>query len=139
MHARGRERPGSHLGVDITMTEQNDTYTRFMETLDTINSALDEHGDKPVFKQMLEGADKALAGRKFGVAVYKENPKEPHDYFTLRFNNRKFELDSRGKDAPDIDWKVSTDYLQDVSGNPDKYIKNPLLLDVDWIKSRLAA
>jgi hypothetical protein len=38
-------------------------------------------------------------------------------------------------DDPDIDWKVSRDYLRKVSSNPDQYIDNPARLDVDWLTS----
>jgi hypothetical protein len=52
-------------------------------------------------------------------------------------HNSKLQLASHGKDAPDIDWKVSMDYLRDINQNPKKYIEDPWKLDVEWLKNRL--
>jgi hypothetical protein len=119
--------------------QQKDTYTVFMDTVDVINRALAEQSETPVLKQILEAAGKAAEGREFGVAVYKDDSSNPHDYFTTRFNNGKVELSSRGKASPDVDWKVSEDYLRKVSANPQNYVDNPAKLDIDWLKSRLSA
>jgi hypothetical protein len=116
-----------------------DTYDLFMGTVDVINEALEEHADTPVLKNVLSLADKVASGKQFGVAVYKDNPDKPFDYFTVRMNNKKVELAARGKESPDIAWKVSQDYLADVCEDPQAYIDNPAKLDLDWLKSRLAA
>jgi hypothetical protein len=120
----------------MTQTDNADTYDLFMSTVDVFNRAIERHGDKPVIRQVVAGADKALSGQRLGVAVYKDDADTPFDYFTLAYNNGKFELASRGKDAPDIAWKVSQDYLKKVANNPEDYEKNPAKLDFDWIKSR---
>jgi len=116
---------------------KQDTYQLFLGSLDVINNAMEKYRDKPVIKDILSLVDNQTAGRKFGVAVYKNDPSEPFDYFTIRLHNQQLELVSRGKDAPDIDWKVSMDYLEDINENPDDYISNPLKLDIDWLKHRL--
>ena len=119
------------------MAEQKtDTYTAFMDTVDVVNSAVIQHRDKPVIRQLLAAADKTLDGKRFGVAVYRGDADTPHDYFTLAYRQGKLELASRGKDKPDIAWKVSQDYLREVSSNPQAYIDNPARLDLDWLKSR---
>lgn len=114
-----------------------DSYDLFLGALDVMNEALENLRDKPLIKEIVSLMDKQAAGRKFGVAVYAEDPDTPHDYFTIRNHNGKLELVSRGKDAPDIDWKTSTDYLRDVNENPQAYIDNPLKLDIEWLKHRL--
>ena len=115
------------------------TYELFMGTVDVINEAIEENADKPVMKNVIKLADKAAAGRKMGVAVYKEDPEKPFDYFTVRLQDKKVQLAARGKDSPDIAWKVSQHYLMDVCDNPRRYIENPYRLDLDWLKSRIAA
>ena len=115
----------------------NDSYALFLGALEVINDALVSLRDKPLIKDIVSMMDKQAAGRKFGVAVYSSDPDAPHDYYTIRANNQRLELVSRGKDAPDIDWKVSTDYLRDINENPQKYIDKPLKLDIDWLKHRL--
>jgi len=122
------------------MSEQavsSDTYDLFMGTLDVVNQALKEHADTPVIGEILSAAGKFSEGKRLGVAVYKTDPDEPFDYFTLRIANGKVELDSRGKGDPDIAWRVSQDYLRKVNENPQDYVDNPAKLDLDWLKSRL--
>ncbi|MEE4661947.1 MAG: hypothetical protein V2J89_15870 [Halieaceae bacterium] len=121
------------------MSNDEDSYSLFMNALDVTNEAIDKHRDTPVIKQLFSGAEKVLAGRSLGVAVYKTKPDAPYDYFTVRYNNGKFELEERGKGDTDIAWRVSQEYLQDINDNPARYVDNPLLLDTDWIKTRLAA
>ena len=112
------------------------TYEAFMGTVDAVNAAISEHSDKPLIGGVLDAAKKHLDGERLGVAVYKDNPDEPFDYFTVQFNKGKLELKARGKDAPSIDWKVSENYLNAVSDDPESYVANPAKLDFDWIKTR---
>jgi len=118
--------------------ESHDSYDMFMGALDVLNQSLENFRDKPVLKEILSLIDDQSAGRKFGVAIYAEDPEKPFDYYTIRLHNKRFEIVSRGKDAPDIDWKVSTDYLEDINSNSGDYIKNPLKFDLDWLKHRLS-
>jgi len=120
-----------------TEDTSNDSYALFMGALDVINRALSELREKPLIKDIMSLLDKQAAGRKLGVAVYESDPDSPHDYYTIRPNNQRLELVARGKDTPDIDWKVSMDYLRDINDNPQAYIDKPLKLDIDWLKRRL--
>lgn len=117
----------------------NDTYDLFMGTVDVINQALKEHSDGRVFGSVVSLTEKLSSGKQFGVAVYKKDADQPHDYFTVRFNRGKVELAARGKESPDIAWKVSQDYLKQVCEEPQTYIDNPARLDVDWLVSRVQA
>jgi hypothetical protein len=119
-------------------TAEKDTYELFMGAMDVSNRALETVRDKPVLSDLLELMEKQASGRQFGVAVYKDDPTTPHDYFTVRVQNHRIQLVSHGKDAPDIDWKVSEEYLRDVTDNPDSYVENPLKLDLDWLRHRLS-
>lgn len=118
--------------------ESHDSYDMFLGALDVLNKSMDNFRDKPVLKDLLALVDGQTAGRKFGVAVYADDPEKPFDYYTIRLHNKRFEMVSRGKDAPDIDWKVSTEFLQDINDNPQDYISNPLKFDLDWLKHRLS-
>jgi len=115
----------------------NDSYGLFMEALDVVNTAISEHKDGQLMGGLLSAAEKAIGGKHLGVAVYRDDPDTPFDYFTLRFTNGRFELLARGKDAPEIAWKVSQDYLRDLVDNPRDYIDNPARLDLDWLRDRL--
>lgn len=109
----------------------------FTSALNTTNAALEKHADRTPFKQILAAADRVLADHKLGIAVYADDPEHPHDYFTVRYSNGSFELVSHGKDDPDVAASVSLDYLEEVAQNPQRYIDNPLKLDLDWLTSRL--
>lgn len=127
----------SHEQTGSNEQTSKDSYDLFLGALDVINEALDNLRDKPLIKDIVKLMDRQAAGRKFGVAVYADDPQTPHDYFTIRDHNGRLELVSRGKDAPDIDWKTSVDYLKDINENPRSYIDNPVKLDIEWLKHRL--
>jgi hypothetical protein len=115
----------------------NDSYDLFMGALDVTNDALDKLRDKPLVKDLVALMDSHAEGKKFGVAVYDHDSSTPHDYYTLRIHNRSIQLAARGKEAPEIDWKVPTDYLQKINDDPQAFIDNPLKLDLEWLKHRL--
>lgn len=114
-----------------------DPYDLFMGYLDVVNEALDEHDDTPVVGDVLSLMKKIGDGKKYGAAIYKSDPQEPFDYFTVRLSDGKVELDSRGKGDPDIDFRVAQDFLVDVNKHPKDYVDNPAKLNIDWLKSRL--
>lgn len=116
-----------------------DPYELFMGYLDVVNKSLYEHESTPVVGNLLSLMKKIGEGKKFGAAIYKTDPNEPFDYFTVRMSGGKVELDSRGKDDPDIDFKVAQDFLVEVNEHPREYVNNPAKLDLDWLKSRLVA
>lgn len=117
------------------MSQPDDT-ALFTRALNTMNAALADNADRMPFKQILSVADKAAGDRPIGVAVYKDDPGTPHDYFTIKFSEGAFELLSHGKQDPDIAWKVSVEYLEKLGDNPERYIEDPFKLDLDWLKSR---
>jgi hypothetical protein len=114
-----------------------DIYELFTAALDVTNRSLEKNRESGFFKGLIAAADKYLDGHKAGVAIYDEDPKKPFDYFTIRYSNEKFEIQSRGKSEHDTEWKVSRDYLESVADNPQEYIDHPSKLDLDWLKHRL--
>ena len=119
------------------MASDRDTTTLFTQALNTLNSALAKHRDALPYKPLIAASEKVLADREVGVAVYKSDASNPFDYFTIRFREGSFELVSHGKKDPEIAWKVSQDYLEQVADDPEKYIDNPAKLDWDWLKDRV--
>ncbi len=117
--------------------ESASTYDLFMGYLDVINDALEKHSDTPVIGELADWIADLTESKKFGAAIYDSDPKSPYDYFTVRIANGKIELDSRGKNEPEIDWRVAKDFLVEVNENPQEYIDNPLKLDLEWMKSRV--
>lgn len=115
----------------------DDTVSLFTEALNVINASLAEHRDTQPYKAMLAASEKLLDDARIGVAVYKTEPSEPFDWFTICYRNGSFELVSHGKRDTDVAWRVSRDYLEKVAGNPREYIDHPVKLDWDWLKSRL--
>lgn len=116
---------------------ERDIYDLFTDALDVTNRSLKENRDAGFFGKLVSAWDKYMDGHKAGVAIYDKEPKHPFDYFTIRYLNGKFEILSRGKSEHDTEWKVSRKYLQSVTEEPQKYIDNPLKLDLDWLKDRL--
>lgn len=116
---------------------EKDIYDLFMKALDVTNRSLEENRDSAFYGTLISGMDKYLDGHKAGVAIYDEDPKKPFDYFTLRYANGKFEIQSRGKSEHDTEWRVSREYLASLAENPDTYIKHPAKLDIDWLRHLL--
>ncbi len=114
-----------------------ETTSLFTEALNTMNRAVAANRDHPVYRVFFQAGEKVAGGRKIGVAVYKDDPGNPHDYYTITFANGQFELVTHGKEDVDFTWKVSDDYLQELADNPEKYVQNPTLLDLDWLRTRL--
>ena len=119
------------------MNDQKDIYDLFTGALDVTNRSLEANRETKFFGTLIGAWDKFLEGHKAGVAVYDENPDQPFDYFTVRYANGKFQLQSRGKSEHDTEWKVSRRYLQSLVDDPQAYIDNPAKLDIDWLKNRL--
>ncbi len=124
------------MSEEQAKADQN-TYDLFMGYLDVVNEALEEHSDTPILGDVAEMLTKLGESRKLGAAIYDSDPQSPFDYFTVRIANGQVQLDARGKNEPDIDWRVSRDFLVEVNEDPQKYIDNPLKLDLDWLKTRL--
>jgi len=118
------------------MTDR-DIYELFTRALTVTNRSLRENRGSGVYGALLSAWDKYLDGHRAGVAVYDGNPEEPFDYFTIRYMNGRFELQSRGKSEHDTEWKVSRDYLRSLADNPQTYIDHPSRLDIDWLRDRL--
>ena len=117
--------------------ESANTYELFMGYLDVINDALEKHTDTPVIGDLADWIADLTESKKFGAAIYDSDPQSPYDYFTVRIADGKVELDSRGKNEPDIGWRVSKDFLMEVNENRQDYIDNPMKLDLEWLKSRV--
>ena len=111
-----------------------DTYQLFMDGLDVINRSLDENRDKGVYGKLIAAFDKFVDGHVAAAGVYQDDPKTPHDFFTIRYLKGRFELVERGKGEHDTEWKVSTEYLQSLVDDPQKYIDHPARLDLEWLK-----
>jgi hypothetical protein len=125
------------MTANAQKTDSGDTYGLFMGALDVINASLEHNREGKIFRGLMSLAERSMVGRQIGVAVYRDDPDTPHDYFTVRFHKGRIELLARGKESPDIAWKVSQDYLQDVVENEQDYVENPAKLDLDWLKDRL--
>ncbi|MCA9581666.1 MAG: hypothetical protein KC416_07705, partial [Myxococcales bacterium] len=130
--------PGPPLALPSGMATRHPQTpdTLFNEYIGVVNRAIDTHQNQFPFQQMLKVGEKLTKDRKFGAAVYKDSPEHPHDYFTISFDGHKLNAE-RGKDAPALEWKVKQEYLENVVSHPDEYVKNPLKLDLNWVKSRL--
>ena len=115
-----------------------ETTSLFTDALLTMNAAIEANEDKLPYKLFFDASQKLDVDLTMGVAVYKDDPDTPHDYYTIGFHQNRLELIAHGKEKGiDIVWKVSEDYLEKLDADPQRYIDNPALMDWDWLKSRL--
>lgn len=123
-----------------TTTQEPSSESLISDYIVVVNQALDKSANEFPLKQVMELFERFMKqNRRIGVAIYSSDAHSPHDYFTLRLNDaNRIELANRGKENPDVEWKVSKKYLKDVTNNPEPYIKNPVKLDWEWLKSRFS-
>ncbi len=119
-----------------TGTPDLDTNALFTQYVDIVNRALGAHRKDTPWKQLFGAGEKLVGNKRIGAAVYKTNPKEPHDFFTLTLEGGTFHA-QHGKADVDITWRVKEDHLRHVVKNPKPFIDNPARLDLDWLKTRL--
>ena len=115
----------------------NDHYQLFMDALDVVNRSLKKNRGEGIYGKLIEGFDKYANGHVSAVALYGDDPKQPFDYFTIKFLDGRFELVERGKGEHETHWRVSKRYLESVVDNPQTYIDHPSKLDLDWLKTIL--
>lgn len=111
--------------------------TLFAEAIATMNKSIEANKTKTPYKQIFAASEKLADGITVGVAVYKDDPNNPFDYYTVRYEGGRIDLVAHGKEDHDIGWKVSHGYLEKLAEHPDEYIQNPVRMDLDWLKDRL--
>ncbi len=115
-----------------------ETTSLFTDALVTMNAAMEANENKLPYSLFAKAVKKLDFQVTVGVAVYKDDPATPHDYYTVCYHENYIELVAHGKEKGiDVGWKVSEAYLQKLQDDPQKYIDSPALLDWDWLKSRL--
>ena len=118
---------------------QTMTIDTFQSALATMNKAIDANRNSLFFKTLLKSCKSVLGHDHLGVAVYKDSPDSPHDYFTVRMDDGRFLLVAHGREEVKTDWKVSEDYLRDLVNHPDKYVKHPEKLSLNWLAERVTS
>jgi hypothetical protein len=121
--------------VDVSNLNSSALFTQYV---DIVNRAIGAHRDEFPLEQLMDAADDMLEDKKIGVAIYKEDPDEPHDWFTVRYDDGTFAIANHGKSkSVDVDWHVKENYLRKVVSEPQPYIDKPSKLDFDWLRSRM--
>lgn len=110
-----------------------DVKALFRRYLDICNEAIEKHKSELPYKTILSATDMFIDNRPIDLAVYDDEPKAA---FSLYFKNKKLTGDAHLKDTKKA-WRMNLSHLREVVKNPEKYIKHPEKLDLDWLKSRL--
>lgn len=113
------------------------TRALFTEYIHIVNQVLGSNRERPVFRPIIEGADRLLDSRRLGIGVYSDDPDEPHDWFTTELEDGTFQIVEYGKEDVDLTCRVPRDHLETVVENRSEFITKPYKLDLDWLKSRL--
>lgn len=104
----------------------------------TVNQSIGQNRDRFPYKQMIDVSKPLTEGLKMQVGVYKDDPKQVHDFFTLKWTGSELEFAGHGKDeSTDVAWKVPTSHLQEVVDDPAPYVREPAKLDLDWLGKRI--
>lgn len=112
-------------------------HTLFTETLGIVNEALEAHRDEAPWKGLLDRAGPRLEGLDLGVAIHENADPAPIDHYTVRMEDGKLAVTSRGERPATVDWRVSVDELRAIVDDRDAYIADPARLDLDWLRRRI--
>lgn len=114
-----------------------ETRTLFLQFLNISNTALRAHRDHFPYRQILELGDRGIGGRNIGVAIRDARSGKIRDYFTVRYGDGTFDVVEHGKEHPEAEWELTSEYLEHVVQNADDYMRHPEKLEWDWLKRRL--
>lgn len=114
-----------------------DTVTLFAKALNTVNQAIDANRETFPYNLILDASEELEEDKRFGAAVYKDDPQKPHDYFTVRFRDGRLEFVSHGKSDVNYEWRVADQYLEELAESPERFIESPSLVDLEWLNARL--
>lgn len=106
------------------------------KALDTINDAVGANSDEMPYRYILEAGEKYVDGMRMGVGVYDQDPRIPYAYYTIALKDRRLTLVEHGKGENELNWRVSTEQLEQLAANKKHYVHHPVELDLDWLKSR---
>lgn len=107
-------------------------------SLIVVNAALHEHRDQFPYTYIFDAYDLMFDDRNIGLSIYEHDPHTPLDSFTIRWQDRIFELTSSGVDDADLSWNIPVSYLEEVVQHPQEYIDHPAKLDWECMKARIA-
>ena len=102
-----------------------------------VNDAIGQHRSEVPYKQMLSAVEAVASDIEAGIAVYKDDPSAPHDYFVLGWTDGTLEVREHGKNGDRTWWSMPREHLEQVVENPAPFLKNPMKLDLDWMSKRL--
>lgn len=104
-----------------------------------VNRAIGEHQKEFPYAQLTKLGQKLIDDKPIDVAIYKTDPKAPHDHHTLRLDGPRLTYVEHGAPSGDaITWRVNQKHLENVVSDPDPFIEKPAKLDLDWISTRLS-
>lgn len=111
--------------------------TQLLEhALDTINEAIAINSDEMPYRYILEAGERYADGMQMGIGIYETDPSAPFAFYTVAFKDRRLTLVEHGKGENDLNWRVSTEYLEQLANRKRHYVHNPVEIDLDWLKSR---
>ena len=93
-----------------------------------------QNRDEFPYDKLLDASDKLFGDRQVAVGVYKDDPKNPHHWFTVSYEDSRFNVEEQGKGEADFKWLARQSHMEEVVENPDEYIDSPIKLDLDWLK-----
>lgn len=111
---------------------------RFNDYLDAVNDGIAAHQRRAPFRLIWRTYLRRYEQRDLGVAVYKNVPEHPYDYFTVRLTAQGLELAEHGKtEQVEREWLMADVHLEHVLAHPERYKRNPVRLQLDWLRTRL--
>lgn len=109
----------------------------FFKALEVVNTALTTNIDKTPYRQLIEEIHPLQSGAAIGISVYRSDPKRPIVFRLIAFRNGRLVCLPDGSEKPAAVWHVSKALLQDIVEDPNRYIRHPERLELDWMRSRL--
>lgn len=112
------------------------TQALFEQYIDIVNRAIQSNKDG-LYGKAARLWGKVVGHRPIAVGIYKGDASNPHQWYTVEFDEGRLALLGQGRTGGALDWKISEDHLEHVVADPHKYIESPVKLDLDWLATRV--
>lgn len=103
----------------------------FAKYMEICNEAMEANKDAFPYKHMWEAAEESLRGNGAHVTVYDDDPKGDYN---LQLHDKHLEAQENVADGRP-GWRINKSYMREVVENAEAYIKDPSLLDWQWLKT----
>lgn len=121
------------------MAERQKIENLVKQYFNVCNDALARQRNAAPFREIITLINRIIDNEKYILLKVIDNQGAILAIFTIRFIVDRFELFETKAQHPDRQFVISKHHLEEVVDNANYYMKHPLKLDWDWLKTYLSS